>query len=110
MDVTAAPAGVVFSDVAAGYGFSCGARADSGAIVCWGAAQPAGTPPAGPFVSIAGGEQVACGVRTNGSVACWGSNADNRATPPAFPRPKQHAAPLLGGAALVLLAPRGAGV
>ena len=61
-----------YTAVSAGYGHSCGLRAD-GTVVCWGDDNFWGQldAPAGAFAAVDVGSGHSCGLRTNGTIQCW---------------------------------------
>jgi len=79
--------GLKFTQVTAGYKFSCGLAAPSGAVYCWGWNQD-GVIGAAPgnftsptsvgggitFVQITSGSAHACGIAATGKTYCWGAN------------------------------------
>jgi alpha-tubulin suppressor-like RCC1 family protein len=67
------PNGTGFSDVYAGYQYSCALK--NGAVVCWGIGNNWGqsSPPPGTFVHLAFGNGQACGVLASGGLECWGA-------------------------------------
>jgi hypothetical protein len=80
--VSGVPAGVAFSQIAAGDVSTCGIRADDGHVMCWGALT-APAVPEGAFRQLASGSFAYCGVRADtGDTACWnGDDYGNRPPP-----------------------------
>ncbi len=87
----AAPAGVVFTAIAAGSSHTC-ALASNGAGYCWGANddgqlgtgttsganQPAAVLAPGPLRDISAGGTHTCALAATGSAWCWGANASGQ--------------------------------
>src|SRR2546430_687784 len=87
----AAPAGVTFTSVGTGAGFSCGLAAAGGSVYCWGSnfagelGDHSGVDQLSPvlvqapggvtFAALATGLDHSCGLATSGAVYCWGYNA-----------------------------------
>jgi alpha-tubulin suppressor-like RCC1 family protein len=85
---TRAQAGVLFSAVSAGYGFTCGI-ANSGAALCWGSnwwgqlgnrsftnsTGVVAVSDAPEFVAVSTGSYHACGITSAGTAFCWGQNS-----------------------------------
>ena len=72
-----------FIAAAAGWNYSCVAKAD-GTLVCWEqSGDPPPGPPAGAFTAVSTAFSYGCGIRTDSTVACWGDDLHGRATAPA---------------------------
>ena len=72
-----APAGR-FTQVAVGYGHSCGLQAD-GTISCWGINDRGqADAPAGSYTQIVAGTGFSCGLRRDRTITCWGDDSDER--------------------------------
>ncbi|NLN63707.1 MAG: hypothetical protein GX146_12635, partial [Myxococcales bacterium] len=77
-----------FTSLAAGWGHTCGIRADGdskGLVQCWGDDYYGqSTPPADvKFTSLAAGKDHICGIRAdNSKVQCWGDDYYGQSTPP----------------------------
>lgn len=73
------PAGVEFTQVEAGHEISCGLRADTATMQCWGASNNEDngrTVAGGTFIAFELNwdfNSSACGWRADGTVRCWGS-------------------------------------
>ena len=75
---TAAPAHMLFTDVSAGAGYSCGVTF-SGSLHCWGLG------PTAPDLSWAAVEATtvhACGIKADRSLSCWGTETFDRIAHP----------------------------
>lgn len=72
------PAGVEFLSVETGYETSCGLRADTNTVQCWGAGpgeDSSATPAGGTFVGFELNwdfTTLGCGWRADGTLRCWG--------------------------------------
>lgn len=70
------PASVRFIAIDAGYGHTCGLRADQ-TVACWGDNRSGqSNAPAGEFLAVSAGGSQSCAIRVDGSVSCWGSGHD----------------------------------
>ena len=70
------PAAVRFTAIDAGYGHSCGLRADR-TVACWGDNRSGqSNAPEGEFLAVSAGGSQSCAIRTDHSVSCWGSGHD----------------------------------
>ena len=68
------PASVRFTAVDAGYGHTCGLRAN-GTVACWGANHLGQSDaPDGRFLAVSAGGEVSCAIKSDRSVTCWGAN------------------------------------
>lgn len=64
------PGGVVFADISAGGGYTCGVTA-LGQASCWDSGAPAPLPGALALTSIAAGTASICGLTSAGGAYCW---------------------------------------
>ena len=65
-----------FSAISAGGSTTCGALADDGGVLCWGAPSPTGEIIQGLlFEKIAVGDGHICGLTPSGEAYCWGTNS-----------------------------------
>ena len=68
------PASVRFTAIDAGYGHTCGLRADH-AISCWGENHfGQSDAPDGEFLAVSAGRGHSCAISTDRTVVCWGNN------------------------------------
>ena len=68
------PASVRFTGIDAGYGHTCGLRADR-TVACWGDNHYGqSNAPGGQFLGVSAGGRHSCALRTDRSVVCWGAN------------------------------------
>ena len=68
------PASVRFTAIDAGYGHTCGLRADN-TISCWGENYfGQSDAPDGEFLAVSAGRGHSCAVRADRTVVCWGNN------------------------------------
>ena len=67
------PAAVRFAAIDAGYGHTCGLRAD-GTVSCWGANHLGqADAPDGQFLAVSAGGDLSCAIDRDLAVACWGA-------------------------------------
>ena len=79
------PPSITFSQVSAGYKYSCGVRMDNRALACWGTngTALANAPASVAFKQVSAGAVHMCGVAfADSRVLCWGSNQDGAITVP----------------------------
>lgn len=76
------PAGVLFKQVSAGLGFTCGIKTNN-QLQCWGLAGEYTNPPAGTYKQVSSGLHHSCAIDTNGAVQCWGSSGYGGTVEPA---------------------------
>lgn len=76
-----------WSDIEAGYAFTCGLRDDVGTLACEGAeVSTVLEPPQGEFQALlAGDSHFACAIGVDHHATCWGSDYEGEASPPATP-------------------------
>ena len=68
------PASVRFAAIDAGFGHTCGLRADN-AISCWGGNYfRQSDAPDGEFLAVSAGRGHSCAIRSDRTVVCWGNN------------------------------------
>jgi hypothetical protein len=69
------PAGVKFTELAAGENHTCGLMPD-GNVACWGGNSWGQAPKqrTGPYTHIAAGDVFTCGQKPGGEIDCWGYN------------------------------------
>jgi alpha-tubulin suppressor-like RCC1 family protein/uncharacterized protein YjdB len=75
---TVAPplAGPTFTEISAGGATTCGALANDGGLLCWGAAGLNGTLQQGMlFTKVSVGDSHTCGLTPSGEAQCWGKNS-----------------------------------
>ena len=67
------PAAVRFTAIDAGYGHTCGLRADR-TVACWGDNHLSqADAPDGQFLAVSAGGEVSCAINTDRAVVCWGA-------------------------------------
>lgn len=68
-----------YTTISAGGSTTCGALANDGGVVCWGAPSPTGEMVRGLlFEKIAVGDSHICGLTPSGEAYCWGANANGQ--------------------------------
>jgi hypothetical protein len=73
---------VVFEELSAGPGSTCGRHPD-GTLSCWGTnANGEALPPPGTYLTLSRGSSFTCAIRSDATLACWGENDQGKATPP----------------------------
>jgi hypothetical protein len=84
-NIGAVPVGVPFSRIAAGNLVTCGVRADTDEIECWGYSNDTRDDGVGgTYVDLRMTDSYGCGIRANGTLRCWGTNSSGRTRPTAL--------------------------